>query len=109
VTVNAISTTNPAPEEGHKVRGAAQRQYSGMAGRTENWQVGTFLASPKGRALIDRELYLPQSWTDDRGRCRAAGIGDDVEFATKPRQAQAGPGDDRPDDHGRDAVPLGDR
>jgi SRSO17 transposase len=65
-----------------------QRQYSGTAGRTENCQIGTFLAyaSPHGHALIDRELYLPESWTDDRDRCRAAGIPDDVEFATKPRQ-----------------------
>src|SRR6266700_2570858 len=53
-----------------------QRQYSGTAGRTENCQVGVFLAyaSPAGHALIDRELYLPESWTSDRGRCRAAGI-----------------------------------
>ena len=68
-----------------------QRQYSGTAGRTENCQVGTFLAyaSSRGHALIDRELYLPQSWTDDRDRCRAAGIPDGTEFTTKPRQAQA--------------------
>jgi hypothetical protein len=38
--------------------------------------------------LIDRELYLPEKWTSDRGACRAAGIGDDVAFATKPRLAQ---------------------
>jgi SRSO17 transposase len=68
-----------------------QRQYSGTAGRTENCQIGVFLAyaSARGHALIDRELYLPQSWTDDRDRCRAAGIPDDVGFATKPRLAQA--------------------
>jgi SRSO17 transposase len=62
-----------------------QRQYSGTAGRTENCQIGTFLAyaSAKGRALIDRELYLPRSWTDDRERCRAAGIDDEIPFATK--------------------------
>jgi SRSO17 transposase len=68
-----------------------QRQYSGTAGRTENCQVGTFLAyaSARGHALIDRELYLPQSWTEDRDRCRAAGIPDEVEFTTKPRQARA--------------------
>jgi SRSO17 transposase len=68
-----------------------QRQYSGTAGRTENCQVGVFLAyaSAHGHALIDRELYLPQSWAEDPERCRAAGIPDDVEFATKPRQAQA--------------------
>jgi SRSO17 transposase len=68
-----------------------QRQYCGTAGRTENCQVGTFLAyaSARGHALIDRELYLPQSWAGDRDRCRAAGIPDEVEFTTKPRQAQA--------------------
>lgn len=68
-----------------------QRQYSGTAGRTENCQIGTFLAyaSGQGHALIDRELYLPVSWTDDRARCRAAGVPEEVEFATKPRQAMA--------------------
>lgn len=65
-----------------------QRQYSGTAGRTENCQIGVFLAyaSQHGHALIDRELYLPESWTTDRDRCRDAGIPDEVEFATKPRQ-----------------------
>src|SRR6478672_10972168 len=63
-----------------------QRQYSGTAGRVENCQIGVFLAyaSGAGHALIDRELYLPESWTSDRVRCRAAGITDEVEFATKP-------------------------
>ena len=68
-----------------------QRQYSGTAGRVENCQVGVFLAYAVpggGRALIDRELYLPQSWTDDRDRCRRAGIGADVAFATKPALAR---------------------
>jgi SRSO17 transposase len=66
------------------------RQYSGTAGRIENSQIGVFLAyaSPAGRALIDRELYLPKEWTGDRERCRAAGIDDEVEFATKPAMAQ---------------------
>ncbi|QIS23679.1 IS701 family transposase [Nocardia terpenica] len=65
-----------------------QRQYSGTAGRTENCQIGVFLAyaSRHGHALIDRELYVPESWTADRERCRDAGIPDSVEFATKPRQ-----------------------
>jgi SRSO17 transposase len=39
--------------------------------------------------LIDRELYVPDSWFADRDRCRAAAIGDEVEFATKPAQARA--------------------
>jgi SRSO17 transposase len=68
-----------------------QRQYSGTAGRIENCQLGVFLTyvSVKGRALFDRELYLPQtSWCADRERCTEAGIGEDVEFATKPKLAE---------------------
>lgn len=68
-----------------------QRQYSGTAGRTENCQIGVFAAyvSSAGHALIDRQLYLPKSWIEDRERCRAAGIPDEVQFATKPRMAIA--------------------
>jgi SRSO17 transposase len=68
-----------------------QRQYSGTAGRIENCQIGTFLAyaSDCGHALIDRELYLPEPWIADRDRCRRAGIPDEIEFETKPRQAMA--------------------
>jgi SRSO17 transposase len=68
-----------------------QRQYSGTAGRIENCQIGVFLAyaSRDGHALIDRELYLPESWTGDRARCQAAGVPDEVAFATKPVLAQA--------------------
>jgi SRSO17 transposase len=67
-----------------------QRQYSGTAGRIENCQLGVFLAytTTKGRALIDRELYLPKSWTVDRERCQDAGVPDEVEFATKTLLAQ---------------------
>jgi SRSO17 transposase len=73
-----------------KMSAGVQRQYSGTAGRTENCQIGTFLAyaSPRGRVLIDRELYVPKSWTSDRDRCRAAAIPDEVGFATKPEQAR---------------------
>ncbi|MFI6509640.1 IS701 family transposase [Streptosporangium sp. NPDC050855] len=72
-------------KKGDKSAGV-QRQYSGTAGRVENCQVGVFLAyaSPLGRALIDAELYLPKSWTDDPDRCAAAGIPEEVRFATKP-------------------------
>ena len=68
-----------------------QRQYAGTAGRTENCQAGVFLAyaSVHGHALVDRELYLPKSWTDDRDRRRGAGIPEKAEFASKPRLAQA--------------------
>lgn len=67
-----------------------QRQYSGTAGRRENCQIGVFLnyASPKGRAFVDRELYLPQDWADDAERRREAGVPENVDFATKPQLAQ---------------------
>ncbi len=66
-----------------------QRQYSGTAGRIENCQLGVFLsyASPKGHSLLDRELYLPKSWTQDPARCREADVPADVVFATKPELA----------------------
>jgi SRSO17 transposase len=67
-----------------------QRQYTGTAGRIENAQVAVYLgyAAPRGHALIDRELYLPRSWIDEPGRCQAAGIPEDIGFATKPQLAQ---------------------
>lgn len=68
-----------------------QRQYTGTAGRIENSQVAVYLvyAGARGHAFIDRKLYLPRSWTDDRARCAAARVPADTEFATKPALAQA--------------------
>jgi SRSO17 transposase len=76
-------------KKGKKSAGVA-RQYSGTAGRRENSQVGVFLlyASRKGYAFLDRALYLPEEWTQDRVRCREAGIPDEVGFATKGALAQ---------------------
>jgi SRSO17 transposase len=67
-----------------------QRQYSGTAGKVDNCQLGVFLAyaSPKGRAFIDRELYLPRCWTNDLDRCRAARVPAEVAFRTKPQLAR---------------------
>ena len=69
-----------------------QRQYTGTAGKITNCQVGVFLAyavpAAGVRVLVDRELYVPESWTSDRDRCGEAGIGEDVEFATKPGLAR---------------------
>jgi SRSO17 transposase len=64
-----------------------QRQYTGTSGKIDNCQLGVFLAygSARGRALVDRELYLPTSWTEDPDRCVAAGVPADVGFATKPQ------------------------
>src|ERR671926_1963099 len=66
-----------------------QRQYSGTAGRIENCQIGVFLAyaNARGQALIDRALYLPESWAGDLARRRAAGVPEEVVFATKPQLA----------------------
>jgi SRSO17 transposase len=67
-----------------------QRQYWGTAGKVDNCQLGVFLAyaSPKGRAMIDRELYLPERWTEDPERCKAARVPAHVQFRTKPELAQ---------------------
>jgi SRSO17 transposase len=67
-----------------------QRQYSGTAGRIENCQIGVFLgyASRHGQALIDRALYLPESWAEDRERRQAAGVPEAVGFMTKPKLAR---------------------
>ena len=67
-----------------------QRQYSGTAGRIENCQVGVFLtyASGRGRALVDRELYLPKEWAADPARRAGAHVPERVDFHTKPQLAQ---------------------
>jgi SRSO17 transposase len=68
-----------------------KRQYTGTAGRVENAQVAVYLvyATDAGHAMIDRELYLPRSWTDDPERLQAAGLPTQVGFATKPKLATA--------------------
>ena len=76
-------------KKGTKSVGVA-RQYSGTAGRVENCQVGVFLGyvTGRGRALLDRALYLPKEWAADRRRRQAAGVPEGVAFATKPAQAR---------------------
>jgi SRSO17 transposase len=71
-------------KKGVKSAGVA-RQYSGTAGRIENCQVGVFLGyvTAKGRALLDRELYLPKEWAGDTQRLEEAGVPATVGFATK--------------------------
>jgi len=62
-----------------------KRQYSGTAGRVENCQVGVFLAyvGARGRAFLDRALYLPKEWAADAARRAEAGVPAEVAFATK--------------------------
>ena len=67
------------------------RQYTGSAGKITNCQIGVFAAyvSALGHTFIDRALYLPKSWTDDRTRLAAAHVSDATTFATKPALAVA--------------------
>ncbi|NRD50855.1 IS701 family transposase [Corallococcus exiguus] len=76
-------------KKGEKSVGVA-RQYTGTAGKVENAQVGVFLSyvTPLGHALVDRELYLPEPWTEDSVRRHAGGIPDEVGFESKPALAQ---------------------
>lgn len=76
-------------KKGTKSVGVA-RQYTGTAGRIENCQAGVFLtyAAPRGRTFLDRELYLPEAWASDDERRGAAGVPEEVMFATKPQLAR---------------------
>jgi len=71
-------------KQGRKSVGVA-RQYSGTLGKVGNCQIGVGLtyASPQGHTLVDMRLYLPQAWTDDPARCRAAGVPEDVLYQSK--------------------------
>jgi SRSO17 transposase len=63
-----------------------QRQYCGAVGKKENCVLSVHLgyATPEFYSLIDGELYLPEeTWHNDRERCRAAGIPDDVVYRPK--------------------------
>src|ERR1700752_5299159 len=66
------------------------RQYTGSAGKITNCQIGVFACyvSRHGHAFIDRALYLPKEWTDDRVRLKAAHLTRDVGFETKPKIAR---------------------
>jgi SRSO17 transposase len=68
-----------------------KRQYTGTVGKRENCQVGVFLAyaSCRGQAFIDRELYLPEEWVEDKERRERAGVPEEVGMRTKPELAKA--------------------
>jgi SRSO17 transposase len=76
------------PKQGDKSPGV-QRQYSGTLGKTGNCQVAVSVtvATSTMHLPLDMDLYLPQSWDDDRVRCRAAHIPDDVVYRAKWRIA----------------------
>lgn len=77
-------------KKGDKSAGV-KRQYCGTTGQVENCQVAVYLhyvSLQGGGAFVDRELYLPEDWTNDRDRCAEAGVPDDVPFSTKPELAR---------------------
>jgi len=67
-----------------------KRQYTGTVGKTENCQVGVFLAyaSRRGQAFVDRELYLPEEWAQDEERREQAGVPEEIGMRTKPALAK---------------------
>jgi SRSO17 transposase len=64
-----------------------KRQYSGTAGKVENCQIGVLLSyvSPYGHTFLDRRLYLPTEWCQDRARRDDAKVPQEVVFQTKPQ------------------------
>ncbi|HVB09496.1 MAG TPA: IS701 family transposase [Bacillota bacterium] len=72
------------PKQGKHSVGVA-RQYCGTLGKVGNCQLGVFLAyaSARGHALVDLRLFLPQAWTADPTRCRAAGVPEGVGYQSK--------------------------
>jgi SRSO17 transposase len=71
-------------KEGSKTPGV-QRQYLGCVGKVDNGIVTVHLGVCKGsyKTLIDADLFLPQSWSEDRPRCREAGIPETVVYRPK--------------------------
>jgi SRSO17 transposase len=77
------------PKQGDKSAGV-QVQYCGTTGEVENCQVGVFAAyaTACGATFLDRELYLPESWTKDQERRNAAGIPEAIEYIPKTKLAR---------------------
>ena len=67
------------------------RQYCGQLGKTENCQVAVSLslATVEGSVPLDYRLYLPEEWTEDKARCKRAGVPKEIAFATKGGIARA--------------------
>jgi SRSO17 transposase len=84
-TVGLLDETSVV-KKGAKTPGV-QRQWCGAVGKQENCIVTVHLGVARGRfkALVDADLFLPESWADDRSRCRAAGTPDDLTYEPKWR------------------------
>jgi SRSO17 transposase len=90
---DGLGTIGIIDESGHVKKGertpGVQRQYCGEVGKKDNCIVTVHLAVARGpyKTLLDADLFLPQSWDEDRPRCRAAGIPDDLTHRPKWRIA----------------------
>ena len=75
-------------KKGKKSVGVA-RQWCGRLGKVDNCQTGVYgsLVHDTAATIIDCRLYLPKEWADDRKRCKAAGVPEDVTFKTKSELA----------------------
>jgi SRSO17 transposase len=75
-------------KKGDKTPGV-KRQWSGRLGKVDNCVVTVHLAYAAGdfHCLVDGDLFLPESWAEDRERCRRAKIPDDVVHRPKWRIA----------------------
>lgn len=86
----SIGTVGVIDESGFVKKGThsvgVQRQYCGRVGKKENCQVGVFLVgvTPAGSALLEHQLYLPQSWAADADRRDETGVPEDLKFQDKP-------------------------
>ncbi|MGB4870700.1 MAG: IS701 family transposase, partial [Candidatus Promineifilaceae bacterium] len=79
------------PKQGNESVGV-KRQWCGQLGKKANCQVGVFLsyASQHGYTLLNRRLYLPQEWVEDKDfaeRRTKCGIPQDITFKTQPALA----------------------
>jgi len=76
------------PKKGTESCGV-DRQWCGRLGKVDNCQTGVFVAyaAPRGCALVDAQLYLPEDWANDRKRRAATYVSTEVTFQEKWRIA----------------------
>lgn len=84
-TVGVIDESGFVKQGTHSV--GVQRQYCGHVGKKENCQMGVFLVgvTPAGTALLEHQLYLPETWANDADRRKETSVPDDITFQTKPQ------------------------